>query len=210
MRVITLTLVMLMVTAAATAQEVARSFVELEDLQLLKQGDTIRVVCAYQEVGEYRELEGEFTSLTGSVLYLALDPPITVSTDLEILPLDGGGQRIGIPAERVASIIRGPRSSYQKGIGIGVLTGAAGGVVLGWGMCQSSDCDDDERAGPMALGVALGAGAGAALGALVASASDPSEELVYSAASVTESRFSYSLAPILSRKQRGVLFSVTW
>ena len=210
MRVIALILAVLLVPAAAAAQEVARSFLELDDLQLLKQGDTIRVVCAYQEVGEYMEVEGKLISFTSSALYLAIDPPTAVSTDLEIAPLDDGGQQVEVPAARVASIVRGPRISYKKGIGIGVLTGAAAGVALGWAMCQTSDCDDDERAGPMALGVALGAGAGAALGALVASASDPSEELVYSAAGTTESRFSYSVSPIMSRKRKGVLFSVTW
>jgi len=210
MRGLALFLVIIFLPAAAAAQDVARSFAELDDLQLLKKGDTVRVVCAYEDVGKYMELEGEFISLTSSALYLALDDPPAVATDLEMAPSDGGGQQVEVPVERVTSITRGPRSSYKRGIGVGVVVGAASGVALGYAMCISSDCDDDERAGPMALGVALGVGAGVALGALVASASHPSEELVYTASGQTESRFSYSVSPMISRQRKGVLFSVTW
>ena len=211
MRATTLLLVMLLVPSGALAQEVAHSFAELEDLQLLTRGDAIWVVCAYGAPGEYMELEAEFMSVTRSTLFVATEPAPTEATDLAVSPLEDGREQVELPANRVKTIARRKGKPYATRALILGGVGAAVGMGIAVKDCSNQMCEGGVLADTnIVLYGALGAGAGIALGLALASGTDTAGEIVYTAAGRTAARFTYSMAPILARHRKGLLFTVTW
>lgn len=170
------------VPAQAAAQQPARSFDQLNTR--LKPGDKVWVTDA-----EGREIEGRVRGLSaGSLL------------------LDAGGRPQEFDAGRVGLIQFRPGDSLKNGVLLGAVIGAALGVAS---CAANSSCIEDEG-GPgvsMALGI-MGAAAGAGLGAGIDAAVKGPKLVVYRApGSAGSSQGRVSIAPVITRRTKGVAVS---
>ncbi len=201
MRRAVLALSVLLVPAGVLAQQATMSFAALAREGLVNVGDEIRITCDAEGTGRYEEYTTEVRAIA--------EDTITIENTTEML---SDGDTVTIPAERVAAIHR-PRSSRALlGTGIGAAAGFGLGYAVGEGYCRNEggrNCDGQLQAGAGVGFAALGAGVGAAVGY----AFKRDGEAVYLAPSSLASRdhpMVYSVAPIVSRQRRGILFTLAW
>ena len=104
-------------------------------------------------------------------------------------------------------IVRVTAASRHRGLGLGIAIGLGAGVGLSLPIvmsCWGDECGES-LAGVFAMG-AIGAGIGAAFGAL-SDRRNRDKHVIYEAKPRTTTM---SFAPILSKAQKGVAFSMTW
>jgi len=204
MRCTAFLLVMVLVPATAAAQEAANSFAELTRQQVLDEGDKIRLSCDLGGDGEYLELEAELVSLTELFIVVGVGKLASTPTDLPITPPSQmyGKYAIEIPRDRVQSIET--RESIRRwGLLIGAVGGGAWGAVAGqW--AEEEGCDNCQWA-MVTYSCALGAGIGYLIDRV-----RRGWEPVYVTHPESPGSPTYSLSPMISKKRKGVLFTVTW
>lgn len=181
-------LLALMVPANIAAQQVTDSFQDLTRRSLLEVGDEIWITCDLRGTGEYKESEAEVVALT--------DSSITISADVSVF---GGEEQFVIPADRVRQVDT-KRINRTKGALIGVAIGGGVGVLLALpvaALCEYEYCGA-AFVGAIAVPAAAGAGIGAAIGR--------GQHVGAFAAPGTK----IALAPILTRQQKGLSFTIEW
>jgi hypothetical protein len=119
---------------------------------------------------------------------------------------DADGVITAVPFDQIARI---EKSSHRlrNGALAGLISGAGLGLGIWAGACSESGDGEDAVFLALATGVwaGIGAGAGVGIGALVNMAKKPGDVL-YDA----PRRITMSVAPILSKTQKGVALSLTW
>jgi len=211
MRGTALFLVMLLVPAGAIAQEATRSFAALNRQGVLVEGEEILITCDLGGTGDYREMEVEVVVLTDSSITVEVDYlPSGRWDDGRLIRTASGGYHVEIPENQVRRIARERGDPSWTGALIGAGAGAGAGVLTGAAFCEGeggSNCDSGKVHGGFALTFGL---VGAGVGWAIDSAIKDSPESVYLAPGSTESSFAFMLSPIVSKKQKGALFTVTW
>ena len=168
-----------------TAQEPVRDFSQLNTR--LKPGDTIWVTDA-----QGREIKGKIRELTPSAL-----------------TLDGDGAR-PYRAGDLRLIQQQARDSNKNGALWGLLIGAGGGALVGFGTVYAVEeyPSSDDYFTWVLLFTGIGAGAGSGLGALVDSMVHGARLEVFrgsAASGAADPRFSF--APVITPRTRGVVVS---
>jgi hypothetical protein len=119
-----------------------------------------------------------------------------------------------LPEERVREIDHEFADSLANGVGVGTFVGfAALGIPA---LIASMDCPGEgitanlcvDTGLALAIG-AVGAGIGAGVGAGV-DAAHKSRRALYTAPGVSDNGMSVSVSPIITRRQKGVLFALDW
>ena len=200
MRTAALLLAMVLVPVGATAQEVARSLEQLNRRQLLREGETVWIVVDFVGAGDYQEMKAKLVNVADTAITVEIDSQPSGATNLKI---DSSGRkfRMEIPEARLRRIENQRRDSLWKGAIIG------GAVGVGLGALACGEC------GSRGAGIAYGAIFWGAIGAGIDAAIKPSPELVYLGTDESGgswSRMTLSLSPIVSRKQKGLLFALNW
>ena len=200
MRTAAVFLAMVLVPVSATAQEVARSLDQLHRRQLLTEGETLWIVFDYAGAGEYQELKATLVNVADAAITVEVDSLPAGTTNLKI---DSSGRkpRIEIPEHRLRRIENQGRDSLWKGAIIG------GAVGAGLGVLACGEC------GSRGAGIAYGAIFWGAIGAGIDALIKPPPELVYlgpGAAGGLSPRMTFSMSPVVSREQKGLLFKLSW
>ncbi len=195
-------LAILLLPAAANAQQVTTSFAALERVEELEEGDKILVTFDFEGNGAYERIEARLVSLSESAIVIKVENLPQGTTRLPI-GRDGNRPTIEIPEGRVSEV-RLPKRGMSK-VTAGFI-GAGAGLVGGIGLLFA--CYDTCDEGTFAAGFLGMIGGGAALGAILASPKP--EEIIYSGSGVAGSRFTWSVAPVLTRRQKGAMFTISW
>jgi len=203
-----LLLVMVLVPASAAAQGVATSFAELNRHQALDEGDELRITCDLSGDGEYEEMTAEFVSLTDTAITVIVEsPPSRTELTLNQTRL---GWQVRIPESQVSRVEVQPSDPIWNGLIIGAAVGAGVGLAAGNVYCKDAPtewCAEEE--GHQLPGLLFG-GIGAGIGAGIDAMHKLGLGLVYRSPGATQSSFTFSLSPMVSKKRKGVLFTVTW
>jgi hypothetical protein len=197
-------LLLLFAPAAVLAQEhdTSSTFADLQQRQILERDDKILVTFDYEGTGEYERVEARFLRLSDTTLVIRVRELPQGRSTLRIERHDDR-RTIEIPEGRVAEI-RLPKSGMPRWAG-GLIGGAAGvGGTVGLMFACYETCDE----GAFTAGALAMVGGGATMGALLASPQP--ERAVYSRAALPASRLAWAVAPIVTRNQKGALFSVVW
>jgi hypothetical protein len=199
-------LMILLVPAAAAAQnpQISASLAGLEQRRVLEEGKDIWIVFDYEGDGEYREMRADFVGFSDTGIVVLLDSLPAGRTDLSV-ERDDHRYRIDFPEDRVSEIrlTKHGISKVTAGI-IGSLACGVASTFVVFAVCYDASCPDEAIVG----GAVAGYAGGAVLGALLASPTP--EQTVYQRGAAAASRFAWSLAPIVSRKAKGALFTFTW
>lgn len=204
MRTAVLLLAVVLMPFGAAAQEAAAgSLAELNRRSVLDEGDRIRFVFAYRHATDEFELKGKVVNLTDSAIRVRVDSLPVGSTDL-VFDTDRQGAWIEIPESRVQQIEVSRRGdSLWNGFLIGGAVGAGTMLLMVGGMAGEAD----EFAQIAAIGFAIGAPIGLATDAVSAG----KRELVYLAPGpVAASGPGFSMSPIVTKKHKGLLFTLSW
>lgn len=188
MRVTALLLLMtlLVVPANAIAQEVTDSFALLNQQQILRAGNSLRVVYSEERGGATvaREINVTFLNLTDSAITVLAD-----RTELVIEEKD------------VRRIVREQRGPLWNGALIGAAVGGGACLLLFWGF-------PDDRSDLIPFcGAWAGVGAGTGVGV---DALRKEHSTVYLDRGLIEGTLRLEAVPLLSKNRKGLLFSVTW
>ena len=203
MRRAILVLAMLTIPAGAMAQEVSHSFADLIRKGTLKEGDRILITSDLTGNGEYEELKTELLGLTDSGISIKVDS-LPAGRMENVVPT-GGGFQVEIPQDRVQRIEQKHGPSGTLGVVLGAAAGGTAGVLIG---IEATKNDDSGPLGALVGGLVGGVGGGLALGLVFRSMS--SEEVHYTSVGPRQGSFDVSLAPIISRRKKGALLTVTW
>jgi hypothetical protein len=214
--VIAVILVVGLVPAHASAQDVAASFDELEEQGLLTRGKDIVITFRYEPSAGYREVKAELISLDDSAIVVMVGKLPQGTTDLNIDRREGryGRYEIEIPEHRVQSIVLPPEGmSRVYGGLIGGAIGVGASALVGIACITANETGDGCALGgssATALSFAM-IGGGATVGALLTGRSRP--EVLYRStylpAPVT-SRFDWTLAPVVMSNQKSAVFTIEW
>lgn len=193
-----------LVPATATAQQPARTLVELDRRQIFEEGSKVRVTCLFEQGGEYEQIEAELVSLTEHSLEVRVGKLPARTTDLNVRPPSQSYRhyRIEIPEDRIQKIeTRGP--ARRRGTLIGAAAGGAWGAVMGQ-YAEEEGCDGCQWAM-----IAVAGASCAGIGYLIDRACRGWEP-VFLAEPELASSVSLSIAPLISTERRGVLLSISW
>ena len=194
----------LVVPGSAAAQEIATYLEELSRLDILSAGDRIRITYSFERVGDYIDAEGEVVSLTDSAITVRFESLPSGVTDLRISAA-GNGREVEIPENRIRRIDYRPDDSVGNGLAIGAGVGAGVAVVFS-ATCEGYICGSDLYITMTLLFAASGAGIGAAIDAV----HGPGHRLVYLAPGSSVSPFTFAVSPLLTKKQKGLLLTISW
>lgn len=212
MRRAALVLLVLLMPVSAFAQEVSRSFAALSRQGVVNEGDTVWITFSLHEGGQFSEWQAKVVELTPEAITIHVDSLPALTTDLTI-GSDRRGRLIEIPEGRVQRMEWQRHDSLVNGALIGLGVGAGAGIL--WfaalaGEEFESVIQTDLGAGYAAGLTLLGAGIGATVGAAIDGARKPPRQSIYLAPELTMPAFTYSLAPIVTKSRKGVLFTLTW
>ena len=201
MRKATLALLMLFVPLNAFAQEVTHSFAQLASDGAI--GDGVKLLIVYSAGEDILEIEGEVVEITSTSITIETESQPPAATGL--VGISTGGvfnlYRVQIPANRVTEIAVLRSDSLLNGLLIGA------GVGAGWGTLAASGCPDNEC---VAVAIALMTGIGAGIGVGLDAMRKRGRETVYLAPGSPASALTFSLSPIVAKKQKGFLFTLNW
>jgi hypothetical protein len=160
--------------ALAAAQEPVKSFDQLNTR--LKVGDTVWVTDA-----QGREVKGKIAGLTRSALTLEGDAGRTLQVDVVRLITQRTGSRVWK----------------------GTLWGLAAGGAVSLGLVLASEGCEDDGVYTCAYGIPVAVGVGAGVGAIVGALTPGKTLVVYRAPGASGSAH-LSLAPVITRRTKGV------
>jgi hypothetical protein len=215
MRTTALLFAIVFVPLSAAAQDVAASFEQLDRAQLLKEGATIWIFSDLDGTGEYGQMKAEFVSLTEATISVRIDSLPHSGTDLNT-SLAEGKYRIELPEERVRRI--------DGKLGDPLMNGVVYGAVIGFcalgipALIQAQSCPGEGIVAELCVddGLALvigavGAGIGGGIGLGVDAARKGARDVVYvDPGSGETTAFVFSMSPIVSKKRKGLLFTLSW
>jgi len=202
MRGTVLLLVMLLVPAAAFAQEATHFFAALNRQAVISPGEEIRITCDLSGNGEYEEIVVKFVGLTDTAITIEVDSLARGQWERGQFTQTSSGWRVEVPEGRVRQIVR-DHVSYS-GI-VGATLCAAGGGSLGL-VAGLASRDTEEAA---YLGLVLGGAAGGVVGYFLFR-SPGNDEVLYASSQSTQTPFIFALSPVVSKDRKGALFAVTW
>jgi hypothetical protein len=200
---------------SAHAEPQARSLAELAASGELKAGKDLFVTLKLHRDGGYDQKKVKFVRITDSAMYVEVGEDfLGLTTDLRINYLDDPGRVLPfedpglavleIPEARIRRVAG--IDSLLNGILIGAGVGAAPAILLAAGACANDEpCSSEGNAMFIGGAAALGAGIG-----LLADYGRQREGEVFFEAPAPRPPLSVSVAPIVSRKGKGLLFVITW
>jgi hypothetical protein len=189
---------------AGLAQPITESFEELRretvrefwrgDEPVVKEGDTIWITYLPAGQTESVEQEARVVGLTDSTITMTV-----------------GGGEIELPESRVSRIEWRRKESIVNGLFIGTAAGVGVGLLMAASVCEGGLFGADCETGTVyaALG-GVGGAIGAGLGALADRSKKSPPLLIYRSPDPAGTSVSVSMAPLLSKHRKGVLFSIAW
>jgi len=198
--------------AQEAGQPPATTFAELVERGVLEEGKDVAITFRFEESTGYEEIDGEVVRLSDTAIVVRVDEVPEGRTNLNIRRMPGDEWEIEIPEHRVQRIIRGGDGMSRLAGGlIGGLVGMVGGGAM-IGVCQAaneagSGCD---LRSPAAVYLAV-VGGSTALGVALAGKSDPTT--VYQSSTLPaqiSSNLRWTLAPVVTKNQKGAFFTIRW
>jgi hypothetical protein len=186
------------------AQPITESFEELSretvkefwrgNQPVVKEGDTIWITYLPTDQTEPLKQEARVVDLTVSKITMLV-----------------GEAEIELPESRVRRIEWRRKEKVWNGLVIGGVAGVGVGLVMAAAVCEGglfgADCETGNIYGALAgIGGAIGSG----LGALADRSKKSPPLLIYRAPGSSAPSIEMSVTPLVSKKRKGVVFSVTW
>jgi hypothetical protein len=193
-----------MAPGVGLAQPITESFEELSretikefwrgNQPVVKEGDTIWITYLPADQTEPLKQEGRVIDLTESKITMMV-----------------GDAEIELPESRVSRIEWRRKERVWNGLVIGGVAGVGVGLVMAAAVCEGglfgADCETGNVYGALAgIGGAIGSG----LGVLADRSKKSPPLLIYRAPDSSGTSIEVSLAPLVSKKRKGLVVSVTW